>query len=79
MRDSSSKAWFAAKRYGVGSGLPIAWQGWLVLALFLAAIAVAIGMLHGTVQLALILSATAVFVIICACTTEGGWRWRNGD
>lgn len=26
------KAWFAPKRYGYGSGLPIAWQGWALLA-----------------------------------------------
>ena len=24
--------WFAPKRYGYGSGLPIAWQGWAVMA-----------------------------------------------
>jgi hypothetical protein len=22
--------WFEAKRYGYGSGLPIAWQGWAI-------------------------------------------------
>lgn len=24
-------AWFAPKRYGYGTGLPIAWQGWTLL------------------------------------------------
>ncbi|WP_320055674.1 hypothetical protein [Desulfuromonas thiophila] len=28
--------WFAAKRYGIGWGLPITWQGWLVLGGYLA-------------------------------------------
>ncbi|PNS09748.1 hypothetical protein Lysil_1377 [Lysobacter silvestris] len=28
--------WFPTKRYGWGWGLPIAWQGWVVLALFIA-------------------------------------------
>jgi hypothetical protein len=28
--------WFPAKRYGWGWGLPMTWQGWLVLAAFLA-------------------------------------------
>jgi hypothetical protein len=28
--------WFRAKRYGWGWGLPIAWQGWLSLAVFYA-------------------------------------------
>ena len=26
--------WFPAKRYGWGWGLPVAWQGWVVLAVF---------------------------------------------
>lgn len=29
-------AWFAARRFGYGAGLPIAWQGWVALGLFLA-------------------------------------------
>ncbi len=29
------KIWFPAKRYGYGWGLPCAWQGWVVMALFL--------------------------------------------
>jgi Na+/glutamate symporter len=28
--------WFRAKRYGWGWGLPVAWQGWLSLAVFFA-------------------------------------------
>ena len=32
----SPPAWFAAKRFGYGAGLPIAWQGWVALGLFLA-------------------------------------------
>ena len=28
---SDDPEWFAAKRYGYGSGLPIAWQGWAVI------------------------------------------------
>ena len=30
--------WFAPKRYGYGSGAPIAWQGWLVLGAYLAVV-----------------------------------------
>jgi len=29
------KYWFPAKRYGWGWGIPSAWQGWTVLAVFL--------------------------------------------
>ena len=30
MRQSSSKTrfWFAAKRFGIGWGIPVTWQGW---------------------------------------------------
>ena len=28
--------WFAPKRYGYGSGLPISWQGWAVTIAFVA-------------------------------------------
>ncbi|GBQ97201.1 hypothetical protein GLI01_01540 [Gluconacetobacter liquefaciens] len=80
-----SKPWFAAKRYGVGSGLPIAWQGWVVM---LGGFAV----LSGVSALSLFLhSASMVFIeilvdsvvlvvilVICAAKTEGGWRWRWG-
>lgn len=30
-RDEARRYWFPAKRYGWGWGLPITWQGWLVL------------------------------------------------
>ncbi len=30
--------WFPAKRYGWGWGLPVRWQGWLVLVLYFASI-----------------------------------------
>jgi len=31
---TEDKYWFPAKRYGWGWGIPSAWQGWLVLAVF---------------------------------------------
>lgn len=30
-KSQSRQAWFAAKRYGYGAGMPIAWQGWIAL------------------------------------------------
>ena len=36
---SRSRYWFPAKRYGWGWGLPVAWQGWLVLAVFFGLVA----------------------------------------
>ena len=38
MQPSEKKIWFPAKRYGWGWGAPVCWQGWLVLALYVALI-----------------------------------------
>ncbi len=73
--------WFAPKRYGYGSGLPIAWQGW---ALLLGYMGVVIGAGSAMERWPLaasgiIVTATALLLIITAKTTRGGWRWRSGQ
>lgn len=35
---SQQKIWFPAKRMGLGWGLPVAWQGWVVLIIYLLAL-----------------------------------------
>lgn len=35
MMDMDDGAWFAPKRQGYGAGLPIRWQGWVVLGAYL--------------------------------------------
>ena len=73
--------WFAPKRYGLGSGFPIAWQGWVASGLF-------VGIVTGAtiefadrplVLLSIVLPIAAVFFLIAARTTRGGWRWRWGE
>ena len=73
--------WFAAKRFGFGAGLPIAWQGWAVSAVFAGAIIIAAYMLsrRPLALLSVSVPAIALFLIICARTTRGGWRWRWGE
>lgn len=73
--------WFAAKRYGYGAGLPIAWQGWAVLIAFLLSIGGA-AWLFGADDaraLAIVVPATIGLLVVTARTTRGGWRWRWGD
>ncbi|MYL98691.1 hypothetical protein GR702_13045 [Novosphingobium sp. FGD1] len=79
------RAWFAPRRYGYGAGLPIAWQGWMLIASYLAALA-GIGMLdrtgHGaarTTAFVLFVIVTTVFVTVAARRTRGGWKWRWGE
>ena len=73
--------WFAPKRYGYGAGLPISWQGWLVLAAYFGGIlllAVKLGE-RPLQMIASVIPLTAAFIIITAKTTRGGWRWRWGE
>ena len=87
MPRAPSKPWFAPKRYGYGAGLPIAWQGWVLLAgYFLVVIGSALGLpavipdtgVFLMVFIGIVLAATVVVMVICAAKIEGGWRWRWG-
>jgi len=77
--------WFMPKRYGYGAGLPIAWQGWAVLGVYIAAM-IGLGLMipdqRGAVQsglAGLMLFLTIALIEITRRRTRGGWRWRWGD
>ena len=76
-----NRPWFRAKRYGYGAGLPIAWQGWFLLALHIALIlGLALLFRDRPLVLAVIVVAAALVPMpIYAARTEGGWRWRWGN
>ena len=78
---SNGPEWFAPKRYGYGSGLPIAWQGWAVFGLYLAVVGVTIWLFeHRPLAIfAILIPATFLLLLIAARTTRGGWRWRWGE
>lgn len=85
MHDSGEKRpWFAARRYGYGAGLPIAWQGWVLLGGYLALVGLVsfLDRLPGgaprITAFALFIAGTATFVAIVRQRTAGGWRWRWG-
>lgn len=81
-REQDDGAWFAPKRYGYGTGLPIAWQGWALLIGFLAvilALATILAPRHPVIFMPVALVLTAGFVVIAAQHTRGGWRWRWGE
>jgi hypothetical protein len=78
---SDGPEWFAAKRYGYGAGLPISWQGWVVMIGYLAVV-LAAAFAFGDrliVLFAIVIPATALLLIVTARTTRGGWRWRWGN
>jgi hypothetical protein len=78
---SDGPEWFAPKRYGYGAGLPISWQGWALTIGFVALIIPLSVVLRDrpAAMIAAIIPPTAAFVVICAITTRGGWRWRWGE
>jgi len=78
---SDGPEWFAPKRYGFGSSLPISWQGWAVTIAFIAiAILISVRFASDPLRIVAVLApVTAVFLVICARTTRGGWRWRWGE
>ena len=77
---NGDKAWFRPKSFGYGAGLPIAWQGWVLLGSHIALIiwlTVALGD-RPLALLAVVLPAALLPLPIYAARTEGGMRWRWG-
>lgn len=74
-----SKPWFAAKRHGYGAGPPISWEGWAALAVFVLAVAGSGIWLAGAWRIGAFAGLTALFMLVAARKTAGGWRWRQGD
>jgi hypothetical protein len=66
--------WFKAKRYGWGWGSPLTWEGWVVLAVYIAAIAAGPFMFPPRIDHTMFLSytfgLTAVMLVICWATGE---------
>ena len=77
----SSKYWFPAKRYGWGWGLPGAWQGWLVLAVYATAL-VAWGAAFPPAAgngAFLVGAGVATIALLLICWLKGEPpRWRRG-
>jgi hypothetical protein len=73
-------AWFAPKRYGLGAGAPIAWQGWVMVAAHIALVALGWPLLrhHPGYFAAHALIFGLIPLPLYAAKTRGGWRWRWG-
>ena len=76
------KYWFAAKSYGWGWGLPSAWQGWTVFAVFITALSILPFAINPNEQLTLfiILSLNLALGFLGICYVKGEplkWRWGS--
>ena len=84
MSDPDDHAWFAPKRFGYGAGMPIAWQGWALVAGYFVILGAGVLMIEWDRQagmvgaIALFVPATIALLAIAALKTRGGWRWRWG-
>lgn len=75
-------AWFTAKRFGYGWGLPARWQGWVVLGVYVCALLAGLRLvrLHSPQFLIYAGIVTGLLVLICAWKGEApAWRWGGTD
>jgi hypothetical protein len=81
---AKSEYWFPAKTHGWGWGPPTAWQGWAVIAVYVALICVSI-VLSKVYHLFtqgqhLVVAAFLTLGLILVCWLKGEpprWRWGN--
>ena len=74
------KPWFNPKTYGYGAGLPCSWEGWAVLAAFLAVVVGGRSLLPSDGVYALLgVGAVVGLLVVAPPKTRGGWRRRRGQ
>ena len=76
------KYWFPAKRYGWGWGIPTAWQGWVVMGIFLALLVAGVALFPPGKGIGWFFGYVAVLVALLTsvCWLKGEpprWRWGN--
>lgn len=82
MAKDDPDVWFEPKRFGLGAGLPVAWQGWALLIGYLAAVLALSQVLaarHRVAFVAVTIALTLAMMAVAAQHTRGGWRWRWGE
>jgi hypothetical protein len=85
MNSKGDKIWFPAKTYGFGWGLPVCWQGWAVLGVFLVLLVVgSIFLLSDELAVYFFIYAVTLSIgLLLVCWLKGEtphWRWgRNNE
>ncbi|MGH8506347.1 MAG: hypothetical protein ACRETM_10345 [Stenotrophobium sp.] len=80
MANEPATFWFPAKRYGWGWGPPNCWQGWLVLAVYVALLLAGVWVLHPRNDVATFVAYVIIVSILLTlvCWIKGEkprWRW----
>ena len=84
MNKPTPRYWFPAKRYGWGWGLPLTWQGWVVMILW-TLIVIAVAPFAGPNKHPLLFAvflAVMLAVLVAICYAKGEpprWRWGDKD
>jgi len=81
---SGPRYWFRAKRYGWGWSLALTWEGWLVLAGFIALVIASAVLFPPPRALASYLGCVAILclVLLGICWLKGEparWRWGEDE
>jgi hypothetical protein len=83
MNADTRRYWFRAKRYGLGWGLPLAWQGWAVYVSWLLITPIGLRFLTPRSTLGrwyFIAAMLTLLIVICYWKGEPtGRRWNSGD
>ena len=76
--------WFPAKRYGWGWGFPGTWQGWVVIAGYVAVVGTGAVVISPSLRPGLFIAylVVATLALIAICWAKGEppqWRWGKRD
>lgn len=79
MSGLTPRYWFRAKRYGWGWGLPLCWEGWVVMGVWFGGLIALVVSLDEPDRSAAVFAESLVLVGICWWKGEPPrWRW-GGD
>lgn len=83
MNTKNSPYWFRAKSYGLGWGLPLAWQGWVFFFAWMMMFFLSLRVLTpGSRPMRWVFIAAMVIFLLVICYWKGdpaGRRWNRGD
>ncbi len=83
MNTNNPRYWFRAKRYGLGWGLPLAWQGWVFLLAWIVTVLVGHRLLVPYDKvLRWTFTGAMLILLLVVCYWKGepsGRRWNSGD
>jgi hypothetical protein len=72
--------WFPAKRYGWGWGMPIVWQGWLAMAIYLIVLVITVSLLSAHIVPLSIFVGIETGLLLLVCYLKGeplAWHWGD--